>query len=375
MEYFPISVQLYVRQECNSDGYMKKSSPHQQQMETEESTKEEMEKLKGPVITTSKGKNITLAGKLKHLALNIPLRFSVQALKLHSKNSARFGSLSHHSFFSRHNPHPHRVTHIQGLNGAPVCIVNDEGSEQTMLPPHPMIKSQFPTSVLGGPGVQMPIGDPQPIPVPRLSIGSLSDAWRDELRELTARARAASFTEKKETTQKPERKTQYSEETGRLIPPSFRAATRHSSRQVLQNNTKNKDKDPLFSFQYLELIILELLCQILQTDSLTAVQQWLLTTGQKEKNLVTGLLQIATANLHLEAQDLPSGMEGRFPSQFSQSGPGFVFRQHRRNHLTRLPVTKQKQEPTPEEERPVHIGTAEVLQFHLSLDEKQNQPD
>lgn len=29
----------------------------------------------------------------------------------------RFGRLSHHSFFSRHHPHPQRVTHIQGRPG------------------------------------------------------------------------------------------------------------------------------------------------------------------------------------------------------------------------------------------------------------------
>ncbi|XP_015278727.1 PREDICTED: protein TBATA [Gekko japonicus] len=340
------------------------------------STKKETEKPKGPVMSTFRGKTIaTLAGKLKHMALNAPLRFSVQALRPQSKNTARFGSLSHHSFFSRHNPHPHRVIHIQGLNGALVCKVNDEWSEQTMLPPPPVIKSQFRTSVPGDPGVQMPIGDPQPFPVPMLTIGSLSDAWRDELRELAARLRAASFTEKRETTQKLKRETQYSEETGRLIPPSSRATTHHSSRRVHRNDAKNKDKDPVLSFQDQELIILELLCQILQTDSLTAIQHWLLTAGQKEKNLVMGLLQIATANLNLEPQELPTSTEEKFPLQFPQNATGFASRQHRRNHLTRLPVTKQKKEPNPEEEMPVRVGTAEVLRLHSSLDEKQNQPD
>lgn len=31
-----------------------------------------------------------------------------------TRGSLRFGTLSHHSFFSRHNPHPHRVRHLQG---------------------------------------------------------------------------------------------------------------------------------------------------------------------------------------------------------------------------------------------------------------------
>uniref|UniRef100_A0A672PXQ5 Thymus, brain and testes associated n=1 Tax=Sinocyclocheilus grahami TaxID=75366 RepID=A0A672PXQ5_SINGR len=59
-----------------------------------------------------------------------------------TRGSLRFGSLSHHSFFSRHNPHPHRVRHMPGLNGKPVCTVNDDWYGFTPLCPHPLIKSQ-----------------------------------------------------------------------------------------------------------------------------------------------------------------------------------------------------------------------------------------
>ncbi|XP_042311989.1 protein TBATA isoform X4 [Sceloporus undulatus] len=301
-----------------------------------------MEKLKSPVPSPFKGKDITvLAGKFKHMALNTPLRFSVQALRPHSKNTARFGSLSHHSFFSRHNPHPQRVTHIQG---------------------------------------------------------SLSDAWREELRELAARVTAVSFAkkEKKETvsrrargsvlegheaalllnTEKSQRETQYSEETGRLIPPPSRAITRHSSRCTHKNNAKNKSKDATMIFQDQELIILELLCQILQTDSLAAIQQWLLTAGQRDKDLVMGFLQIATANLHLESQELATNMEVRLPAHLSPNASDFTSRLHSfgRNHSNRVFVATQKQECIPEEEKPVLIGTAEILQLHSDTNEKQNQP-
>lgn len=40
--------------------------------------------------------------------------FTAEFTKKLTASSPRFGSLSHHSFFSRHNPHPHRVRHIQG---------------------------------------------------------------------------------------------------------------------------------------------------------------------------------------------------------------------------------------------------------------------
>ncbi|XP_067409054.1 protein TBATA isoform X1 [Emydura macquarii macquarii] len=354
--------------------------PVLQQLETKSSSaKEKMETLRSPVADPFKGKDITeLAGKLKHVALNTPLRFSMEALRPQSKNNSRFGNLSHHSFFSRHNPHPHRVTHIQGLNGVPICMVNDGWSVLTPLSPHPMIKGQLSTTILGVPGAHMPIGDPHSNLVPRLTVGSLSDAWREELKELAARVSASFSTEmaQKEVREEPQRATQYSAETGRLIPPSSRATTRHTSQQLCRNNTKNKDKDAALSFQDQELVILELLCQILQTDSLSAIQQWLLTAGPREKDLVMKMLQTATANLRLEPQSLSTSTEQRFQSQTFQTTIGLSSRRQSLgwNHPIRL-SQRQKQEPIPEEDKPVHMGTAEVLQFHLSQDEKQNQPD
>lgn len=42
------------------------------------------------------------------------LQFTSEFTNELTASSPRFGALSHHSFFSRHNPHPHRVRHIQG---------------------------------------------------------------------------------------------------------------------------------------------------------------------------------------------------------------------------------------------------------------------
>ncbi|XP_075791085.1 protein TBATA isoform X5 [Pelodiscus sinensis] len=306
------------------------------------SAKEKMEMLRSPVAGPFKGKDITaFAGKLTHVALNMPLQFSMEAMRPQSKNNSRFGNLSHHSFFSRHNPHPHRVTHLQGL---------------------------------------------------------LSDAWREELRELTARvsALASSSTEmeQKEQVEEPRRTTQYSAETGRLIPPSSRTTTRHSSHQLCRNNAKNKGKDAALSLPDQELVILELLCQILQTDSLSAIQQWLLTAGQRgeenlepqqgawargidthfysqKKDLVMKMLQTATANLKPEPQSSGISMEQRLQSQMSQTAVSLSCRGQLlgRNHPIRL-SQRQKQEPIPEEDKPVHMGTAEVLQFPLPQDGK-----
>lgn len=124
------------------------------------SSKEKMEEMKNPISSTFKSQDIAaLAEKLENLAQNTPLRFSDEAMRPPTKSYSRYGNYNQHSFFSRHNPHPHRVTHIQGLNGIPICIVNDDWSVTSPLYPHPMIKNQLPTNLLGVPS--LPIGDPR----------------------------------------------------------------------------------------------------------------------------------------------------------------------------------------------------------------------
>ncbi|KAK1881375.1 Protein TBATA [Dissostichus eleginoides] len=48
-------------------------------------------------------------------------------------------------------------------------------------------------------------------------------------------------------------------------------------------------------------MVFELLCQILQTDSLSTVQQWLLLAGQREKDLVMGMIRQALDGVDLSA--------------------------------------------------------------------------
>ncbi|XP_056386726.1 protein TBATA isoform X2 [Hyla sarda] len=326
--------------------------------------KEKKEQVKIPVSSTFKSQDITdLAGKLEHLAQNTPLRFSDEAMRPPTKSNSRFGNFSQHSFFSRHNPHPHRVTHIQGLNGIPICIVNDEWNVTSPLFPHPMIKSKLPTNLLGVPS--LPVGDPHGNMNPFLGAGSMSEAWREELRELASKVCTTDKQPDKQEVEEPRRSTQYSAETGRILPASARALTRHASRKGTRtSNTKARNISTQFQDQ--ELLILELLCQILQTDSLSAIQQWLLSAGQREKDLVMNMIQTATANMQHES------MGERLHSQNSTallSKDDFLQMKNinRSNH-------KQKPEPIPEEDKPECIGTAEVLQIHASDDENQAKP-
>uniref|UniRef100_A0A671NQ16 Thymus, brain and testes associated n=1 Tax=Sinocyclocheilus anshuiensis TaxID=1608454 RepID=A0A671NQ16_9TELE len=200
-----------------------------------------------------------------------------------TRGSLRFGSLSHHSFFSRHNPHPHRVRHMQGLNGKPVCTVNDDWYGFTPLCPHPLIKSQV---SVGGSRWSVfltpEIGSDRAGPRAEL----ISECWREELKDLATKVSlsAAAETQQDKREEVPRRKTQYSAQSGRIIPASSWGGKKRSSR------TSHK-RAQRWQTQSLEGV-LELLCQILQTDSLSMVQQWLLLASDKGEQLPFALIDL-----------------------------------------------------------------------------------
>ncbi|KAJ7987377.1 hypothetical protein DPEC_G00325860 [Dallia pectoralis] len=296
----------------------------------------------------------------------IPLTADIS--KMAAKSSARFGALSHHSFFSRHNPHPHRVNHIQGLNGTPVCRVNDDWNRTSQFP-HPLTKSQVFRTISGAP-FSMPYGH-------SLCGGKstayrkalLSEAWKDELKDMAAKVSVSTQARKEKKNEDQEdilglvrRKTQYSAQTGRIIPPSTKLYQRHQHTQ-----THRQPSAPVLHDQ--ELMVLELLCQILQTDSLSVVQQWLLLAGQREKDLVMGLIEQAVVDStfpslqenRLDEACLPRHQSHRSLSAqilhtSGQAEPGRKAQLHTSSSLHRHPV---KMEDIPE-----IIGEAEVLEIH-----------
>lgn len=55
------------------------------------------------------------------------IREEMRTAKPETPNTYHFGRLSHNSFFSRHHPHPHRVTHIKGKTGVGQGLVGSGG--------------------------------------------------------------------------------------------------------------------------------------------------------------------------------------------------------------------------------------------------------
>lgn len=269
--------------------------------------------------------------------------------KMLTRSSARFGTLSHHSFFSRHNPHPSRVRHIQGLNGRPVCTVRDDWYVTSSLFPHPLLK-----------GHVFKKGQALSLPLVHSLYGAsggknksslLSERWRDELKELAAKITMSSQPQQEKKEEQPEgelirRKTQYSAQTGRIIPPSSKSYQRRSHSQPSTFPQILHDQ---------ELMVLELLCQILQTDSLSAVQHWLLLSCQREKDLVMGMIKEAMDGM--DAQQQGFRLYPHLPQQHAPMFDSSLKQPQGTSSNKKLPSASAH-------EKPEKIGDAEVLQVH-----------
>ncbi|XP_036120739.1 protein TBATA [Molossus molossus] len=294
-------------------------------------------------------------------------REELRTPKSQNPSTYRFGRLSHHSFFSRHHPHPQHVTHIQDLSGKSICVVKDEFS-RVLLPQTALLSGYL----MGVPTAAVPIGDPQSNRDPRLS----SETWKKELKDLASQLvispRENELKNKEQEEPQREQGAKYSAETGRLIPASARALGRRCSHQGRGNYSSGRDEGPqTFVLQDQELLILELLSQILQTDSLSAIQFWLLYAPPKEKDLALGLLQTAMAQLLPQA--LVSISTERLLNQLQevQEPP-----QERLQPPCSQSPKKSKTPPLPKSEKPELIGKAQVLRVHSSQnsEEKASEP-
>ncbi|XP_067671844.1 protein TBATA-like [Haliotis asinina] len=229
----------------------------------------------------------------------------------------RFGQMSHNSFFTRHNPHPNRVRHLKGLLDIPICSVNDDGyfaspRYSLQFPPNSYNINKLSNSVRGRIPVNAINVNSQLYPIntitglqyftglnsfpfrekaiPKVGMVPTNEAWRDELKEFTEQLNIPE--ERKRDPERP-RTTQYSAETGRLIPPPSRMMSRGASRRgrpqfvpTMQHIAPEPD---------MENVVLTMLCQILQTEDVNAVQSWLVSAGDREKTMVMDMIRTVMA--------------------------------------------------------------------------------
>ncbi|XP_053114142.1 uncharacterized protein C4orf17 homolog isoform X2 [Hemicordylus capensis] len=173
----------------------------------------------------------------------------------------------------RHSPHPKTVCHIKGLNDTPVCVVKDRGYTAGNL----RIPAQDQDLCLGHTGAPVDFSLPNNI-LPSLvhppTRGKVTQSMRDEITELTRRAGNSPLLTRKDD---PLRK--YLEDR----PHCSTAQELHSSLQGTHYKpafVDNLNYSPNYLDQ--EIKILAKLCDILQTDSLAEIQQWLTKASEKD---------------------------------------------------------------------------------------------
>uniref|UniRef100_A0AAY5ECK2 Thymus, brain and testes associated n=1 Tax=Electrophorus electricus TaxID=8005 RepID=A0AAY5ECK2_ELEEL len=228
------------------------------------------------------------ASGLEPAAVGNPARVIADFPKVTTRGSARFGTLSLNSFFSRHNPHPHRVTHMSGET-------RGDGGRT------------------GAPGPRHTAIWPRQVDLPELRC-LLSEAWREELKDLAAKVSQPASGPKEEA---PRRKTQYSAQTGRLIPASSWGAKRRDTQASHRRPGTRRPQPAILGGQ--ELRVLELLCQILQTDSLSLVQKWLLLAGDRGETQKGD--DLCTVTLCVQATEIQESSQPRSRKHTVESSP------------------------------------------------------
>uniref|UniRef100_H0WRU4 Chromosome 4 open reading frame 17 n=1 Tax=Otolemur garnettii TaxID=30611 RepID=H0WRU4_OTOGA len=204
------------------------------------------------------------------------------------------------SFLVRHTPHPRRVCHIKGLNNTPICTVNDD--ENMLRALHsgdqlshaeegkiPCAKCSCPPSApdsqSSGRGVSPTSTVIKTLPRPH------SEPSR-KMKECFKTSNENPLVIKKE------------EMKGKKLPSAPKTSSTAGSGSSERMTSKNDIKANTVSIpNYLdqEIKILAKLCDILHTDSLGEVLQWLLhaSTKDSEKEWVSALIHSELAEINM----------------------------------------------------------------------------
>ncbi|XP_040607668.1 uncharacterized protein C4orf17 homolog [Mesocricetus auratus] len=199
-------------------------------------------------------------------------------------------------FLVRHTPHPRRVCHIKGLNNIPICTVNDDEVPFRMLSgpgpfsllernETPLAKSSNPppTAALERPPRELsPVRNKVPSRPQSEPCRNVSECFK------TSRENPLVIKKDELKAQKP------------LVPPRISSVAGSQSSKVMNTKTDgNENTVCIPNYLDQEIKILAKLCDILHTDSLAEVLQWLLHARTKEKEWVSALVHSELAEINL----------------------------------------------------------------------------
>ncbi|KAL4843618.1 hypothetical protein H8958_017696 [Nasalis larvatus] len=229
--------------------------------------------------------------------MNMNLNPPTSALQIEGKGS-HIMARNVSCFLVRHTPHPRRVCHIKGLNNIPICTVNDDENafgtlwgvgqsnhlEKNRIP---FAKCSYPPSTAVP---ESPVRGVSPAPnSAKVPPRPHSEPSR-KIKECFKTSSENPLVFKKE-------------EIKAKSPPSPpKACSTPGSCSSGMTSTKNDVKANTICIpNYLdqEIKILAKFCDILHTDSLAEVLQWLLHASSKEKEWVSALIHSELAEINL----------------------------------------------------------------------------
>ncbi|XP_034627942.1 uncharacterized protein C4orf17 homolog [Trachemys scripta elegans] len=226
--------------------------------------------------------------------------FNYKVITQRSLSDSPFGRASGTYFLSRHIPHSRTVCHIQGLNNAPVCVVRDAGSfsrpyqaASKILIPQREYDQQH---GLTGQGMGTPSPSSTTLSLqayPHVGKGPSrpsSQPGRGEMADFSKRSRDSLALPRKEDPLKKQPARPLTA-VGHEIHPS--SLTRPSSPARFMHYKPEVRENINYVPNYLdqEIKVLEKLRDILQTDSLAEIQEWLSRASIREKEFVSNLIR------------------------------------------------------------------------------------
>ncbi|CAF3768980.1 unnamed protein product [Rotaria sordida] len=220
-----------------------------------------------------------------------------------SRPGSRFGKLSSNMFFIRNTAQPKRVRHIEGLNGALICNVNDDPS---VIQPMRSSSLNFPRTNL--PAFETPRRVERLVPPMGFwnTHGVIHDTerWKQELAALATASGLGLENDEHKHSNKPSTTTtdqqhasrsgaHYSTRTGRFNEGTTKSRGRTGSKhataysEMLFNVPENER----------EMWMLQVLCQLLGTSQLEEVQSWLVSASATEKEQARQMINSALCGL------------------------------------------------------------------------------
>ncbi|CAF1033556.1 unnamed protein product [Didymodactylos carnosus] len=226
-----------------------------------------------------------------------------ESSRLAAGSRSRFGGLSSNMFFTRNTAKPKRVKHIEGLNGALICNVNDDeyispsSSSLNFIPTNNLMTFEIPRRVEK---LVPPTGFWN-------TYGVIHDTerWKQELAALASASGLEIENEQKQQNNDLSPKStannkndsrsgaHYSTKTGRFNEGQGKSRGRTSSKHATALN------EALFSVPENErdMWMLQVLCQLLNTSNLEDVQSWLVSASPTEKEQARGMINSALKGL------------------------------------------------------------------------------